>query len=88
MRLAVDVIMFFEVFLYICEFYGCMVVIKYGGVVMNDFDLCEDFVCDVVFFKYVGMNSIVVYGGGLEIMCYMEWFDLLVEFVGVGVRVG
>src|SRR5205807_5244400 len=41
---------------------------------------------DVVLLKYVGLNPIVVHGGGPEITAYMERLDLPVEFVG-GLRV-
>jgi acetylglutamate kinase len=53
---------------------------------MNDPALREDFARDVVLLKYVGMNPIVVHGGGPEITAYMERLNLPVEFVG-GLRV-
>jgi acetylglutamate kinase len=53
---------------------------------MNDPELREDFARDVVLLKYVGMNPIVVHGGGPEITRYMEMLNLPVEFVG-GLRV-
>jgi acetylglutamate kinase len=71
---------------YIREFHGRTVVIKYGGAAMNDPALREDFARDVVLLKYVGMNPIVVHGGGPEITHYMERLNLPVEFVG-GLRV-
>jgi acetylglutamate kinase len=71
---------------YIREFHGRTVVIKYGGAAMSDAGLREDFARDVVLLKYVGMNPIVVHGGGPEITRYMERLDLPVEFVG-GLRV-
>jgi acetylglutamate kinase len=71
---------------YIREFHGRTVVIKYGGAAMNDPELREDFARDVVLLKYVGMNPIVVHGGGPEITRYMERLHLPVEFVG-GLRV-
>jgi acetylglutamate kinase len=71
---------------YIREFHGRTVVIKYGGAAMNDPELREDFARDVVLLKYVGMNPIVVHGGGPEITAYMKRLDLPVEFVG-GLRV-
>jgi acetylglutamate kinase len=71
---------------YIREFHGRTVVIKYGGAAMTDPALREDFARDVVLLKYVGMNPIVVHGGGPEITRYMERLDLPVEFVG-GLRV-
>ena len=71
---------------YIREFHGRTIVIKYGGAAMNDPALREDFARDVVLLKYVGMNPIVVHGGGPEITAYMKRLDLPVEFVG-GLRV-
>jgi acetylglutamate kinase len=71
---------------YIREFHGRTVVIKYGGAAMSDPALREDFARDVVLLKYVGMNPIVVHGGGPEITAYMQRLDLPVEFVG-GLRV-
>jgi acetylglutamate kinase len=71
---------------YIREFHGKTVVIKYGGAAMDDPALREDFARDVVLLKYVGLNPIVVHGGGPEITAYMERLGLPVEFVG-GLRV-
>jgi len=81
-----DVGTLLEALPYIREFHGRTVVIKYGGAAMNDPALREDFARDVVLLKYVGMNPIVVHGGGPEITRYMEKLDLPVEFVG-GMRV-
>ena len=71
---------------YIREFHGKTVVIKYGGAAMEDESLREEFARDVVLLKYVGLNPIVVHGGGPEITGYMERLGLPVEFVG-GLRV-
>jgi acetylglutamate kinase len=71
---------------YIREFHGRTVVIKYGGAAMHDPELREDFARDVVLLKYVGLNPIVVHGGGPEITQYMERLGLPVEFVD-GLRV-
>jgi acetylglutamate kinase len=81
-----DINTLLEALPYIREFHGRTVVIKYGGAAMNDPALREDFARDVVLLKYVGMNPIVVHGGGPEITAYMERLDLPVEFVG-GLRV-
>jgi acetylglutamate kinase len=81
-----DVTTLLEALPYIREFHGRTVVIKYGGAAMSDPELREDFARDVVLLKYVGMNPIVVHGGGPEITRYMERLDLPVEFVG-GLRV-
>src|SRR3954469_12776712 len=71
---------------YIREFHGRTVVIKYGGAAMTDASLREEFARDVVLLKYVGLNPVVVHGGGPEITRYMEALDLPVEFVA-GLRV-
>lgn len=65
---------------YIREFHGRTVVIKYGGAAMLDEELREAFATDVVLLKYVGLNPIVVHGGGPEITRYMERLDLEVRF--------
>ncbi|MGN6200818.1 MAG: amino acid kinase family protein, partial [Solirubrobacterales bacterium] len=49
---------------YIREFHGRTVVIKYGGAAMLDEGLRENFARDVVLLKYVGLNPIIVHGGG------------------------
>ena len=71
---------------YIREFHGRTVVIKYGGAAMNDPALREEFARDVVLLKYVGLNPVVVHGGGPEITAYMEKLGLPVNFVD-GLRV-
>jgi len=71
---------------YIREFHGRTIVIKYGGAAMEDETLREEFARDVVLLKYVGLNPIVVHGGGPEITDYMRRLGLPVEFVG-GLRV-
>ncbi len=71
---------------YIREFHGRTIVIKYGGAAMEDETLREEFARDVVLLKYVGLNPIVVHGGGPEITAYMRRLGLPVEFVG-GLRV-
>jgi acetylglutamate kinase len=53
---------------------------------MEDPALREEFARDVVLLKYVGLNPIVVHGGGPEITAYMERLGMPVEFVG-GLRV-
>ena len=81
-----DVGTLLEALPYIREFHGKTVVIKYGGAAMEDPALREEFARDVVLLKYVGLNPIVVHGGGPEITAYMERLGLPVEFVG-GLRV-
>jgi acetylglutamate kinase len=81
-----DVGTLLEALPYIREFHGRTVVIKYGGAAMEDAELREEFARDVVLLKYVGLNPIVVHGGGPEITGYMQRLGLPVEFVG-GLRV-
>src|SRR3954451_15311121 len=81
-----DVGTLLEALPYIREFHGKTVVIKYGGAAMEDPALREEFARDVVLLKYVGMNPVVVHGGGPDITAYMKRLDMPVEFVG-GLRV-
>jgi acetylglutamate kinase len=81
-----DIATLLEALPYIREFHGKIVVIKYGGAAMTEPALKEEFARDVVLLKYVGMNPVVVHGGGPEITGYMERLDLPVEFVE-GLRV-
>jgi acetylglutamate kinase len=48
-------------------FYGKTIVVKYGGNAMASDDLKEDFALDIVLMKYVGINLVVVHGGGPQI---------------------
>ena len=65
---------------YIREFHGRTVVIKYGGAAMLDEGLRDAFAADVVLLKYVGLNPVIVHGGGPEITRYMERLGLEVKF--------
>jgi acetylglutamate kinase len=65
---------------YIREFHGRTVVIKYGGAAMREPSLREQFATDVVLLKYVGLNPVIVHGGGPEISSYMERLGLEVRF--------
>ena len=81
-----DVATLLEALPYIREFHGQTVVIKYGGAAMVDPELKEEFARDVVLLKYVGMNPVVVHGGGPDITRYMERLGMEVKFVE-GLRV-
>jgi acetylglutamate kinase len=81
-----DVATLLEALPYIREFHGRTVVIKYGGAAMIDPGLKEDFARDVTLLKYVGINPVIVHGGGPEITSYMERLHLPVQFVD-GLRV-
>jgi acetylglutamate kinase len=78
--------MLLEALPYIREFAGCTIVIKYGGSAMADEELREAFARDVVLLKFVGLNPVIVHGGGPEITDYMQRLGLEVEFVQ-GLRV-
>ncbi len=71
---------------YIRDFHGRTVVIKYGGAAMRDEELREGFATDVVLLKYVGLNPVIVHGGGPDITSYMERLGMEVRFVE-GMRV-
>jgi acetylglutamate kinase len=81
-----DVATLLEALPYIREFHGKTVVIKYGGAAMVEAELREEFARDVVLLKYVGMNPVVVHGGGPDITTYMERLGMEVRFVE-GLRV-
>ncbi|MGB3100237.1 MAG: acetylglutamate kinase, partial [Solirubrobacterales bacterium] len=71
---------------YIREFHGRTVVIKYGGAAMREDSLRDEFATDVVLLKYVGLNPVIVHGGGPEITAHMERLGMKVKFVE-GLRV-
>jgi acetylglutamate kinase len=71
---------------YIREFSGKTVVIKYGGNAMEDPALAELFAQDVVLMRLVGMNPVVVHGGGPQISDLMRRLGKEPEFVD-GLRV-
>jgi acetylglutamate kinase len=81
-----DVATLLEALPYIRDFHGKTVVIKYGGAAMIDPELKEEFARDVVLLKYVGLNPVVVHGGGPDITRYMERLGMEVKFVD-GLRV-
>ena len=56
-----------ESFPYIKEFYGKTFVIKYGGNAMIDENLKKQFAKDMVLLKYVGINPVIIHGGGPQI---------------------
>ncbi len=71
---------------YIREFAGKTVVVKYGGNAMEDPALAELFAQDVVLMRLVGMNPVVVHGGGPQISDLMRRLGKEPEFVD-GLRV-
>ena len=71
---------------YIQRFTGKTIVVKFGGNAMVDPLLHESFARDVVLMKLVGMNPVVVHGGGPQIGALLEKLNIHTEFVN-GMRV-
>ncbi len=71
---------------YIRQFHGKTIVIKYGGNAMTDPALQADFAADVVLLKLVGMNPVVVHGGGPQIENALHRLGKKGEFIQ-GMRV-
>jgi acetylglutamate kinase len=71
---------------YIQRFIGKTIIVKFGGNAMVDPELRESFARDVVLMKLVGMNPIVVHGGGPQIGKLLEELNISTEFVD-GMRV-
>ena len=71
---------------YIQRFHGSTIVIKYGGNAMAHDDLKRAFARDVILMKVVGMNPIVVHGGGPQIAELLDRLNIVTRFVG-GMRV-
>jgi len=71
---------------YIQKLYGKTVVIKYGGNAMINDELKNSVMEDITLLKYVGINPVVVHGGGPDITKTLEKLDIKSEFVN-GLRV-
>jgi acetylglutamate kinase len=71
---------------YIRRFYNKTIVIKYGGHAMLDEDLKQSFARDVLMMKYIGINPVVVHGGGPQIGTYLKKLGKESRFVQ-GMRV-
>ena len=71
---------------YIREFRGKTVVIKYGGAAMEQADLKRSFALDVILLHLVGINPVIVHGGGPQIGALMKRLGKEPKFVG-GMRV-
>ncbi len=66
---------------YIRSFFGMTVVVKYGGHAMVDEQLKMDFARDITLLKFVGMNPVVVHGGGPQINRVLEKMGITTKFV-------
>jgi acetylglutamate kinase len=71
---------------YFQQFRGRTVVVKYGGAAMENPDLVESVMRDVVFLEAVGINPVVVHGGGKAITSAMRQENLQAKFID-GLRV-
>ncbi len=71
---------------FINKFRGKTFVIKYGGNAMDKADLRSAFAQDIIMLKYIGINPVIVHGGGPQIGSYLKKMGLESKFVG-GLRV-
>ncbi len=71
---------------YMRRFSGNTVVVKYGGHAMGDDELSKRFASDIVLLRQVGLNPIVVHGGGPQIGAMLEKLQIKSEFID-GLRV-
>jgi len=66
---------------YIRRFYGMTIVIKYGGHAMVDDQLKADFARDITLMKFIGMNPVVIHGGGPQINKVLDQMGIQHKFV-------
>ena len=66
---------------YIRQFAGKTIVVKYGGHAMVDQGLKRDFARDITLLKYIGLNPVVVHGGGPQINRVLEAMGITSTFV-------
>lgn len=66
---------------YIRRFYGMTIVIKYGGHAMEDEQLKEDFARDITLMRFIGLNPVVVHGGGPQINEVLDRMGIRPQFV-------
>lgn len=71
---------------YLREFREKTVVIKYGGHAMVDEDLKRKFALDIILMKYIGINPVIVHGGGPQINRFLEKMHIVPSYVQ-GMRV-
>src|SRR5512137_1752931 len=71
---------------YIRRFSGKTIVIKYGGHAMSDERLKESFALDVILLKSLGINTVIVHGGGPQINETLQRYGIVSQFVR-GMRV-
>jgi acetylglutamate kinase len=66
---------------YIQKFSGKTIVIKYGGAAMENEDLQRSVAMDIVLLKFVGINPVLVHGGGNEITAWLDKLNIETEFI-------
>lgn len=66
---------------YIRRFAGKTIVVKYGGHAMVDEQLKVDFACDITLLKFIGLNPVVVHGGGPQINLVLDKMGISSRFV-------
>lgn len=71
---------------YLQRYAGCTFVVKYGGHAMGDPELAHDFAQDIVLLKAVGINPVVVHGGGPQIGAMLKKLGVESQFID-GLRV-
>jgi len=71
---------------YIRRFSNAIIVVKYGGHAMVDETLKKNFALDMILMKYVGLNPVVVHGGGPQIGSFLKRLSIESEFVD-GMRI-
>lgn len=76
---AADILI--EALPYIRKFYGMTIVIKYGGHAMVDEHLKQDFARDITLLKFIGLNPVIVHGGGPQINSVLDAMGIRPKFV-------
>ena len=71
---------------YIQKLYGKTIVIKYGGNAMINEELKNSVMQDIILLKYVGMNPVLVHGGGPDLTSALQKLNIKSEFIN-GLRV-
>src|SRR4030067_3632897 len=71
---------------YLRRFQGQTVVVKYGGAAQQDPELKQGFAQDITLFQHLGINVVVVHGGGPQIGQYLKELNIPTRFVE-GLRV-
>ncbi len=65
---------------YIREFFGQTVVIKYGGHAMTELALKKSFALNIILLKYIGLNPVIVHGGGPQIGKMLSQLNIACDF--------